>query len=392
MKFDANITHSFYYASTEFAGEAGFVAAVRHACPSAVFYEVDRAYDDPCIGQMQTAERFLHGGGQACKVSRFFVYEQTPQDAVTDWRMMLSFFPEVDVLAISFHYGLSDVSADHLIVLRQCGENRPFTFPDGPNTCIGIAYRLAKQLGLKAEADKCSFLCEITRFGAYEEIGRIEQDHAPLLYSFLTGDEGHRFVPETLARKRLCYQWGSRRFIRIYAFGQAFLFLNLLHTPDRADYLTHQAAFSTAAYGGCDPYFMMGSCPLTVNHGILFSVEYTMMLKTLIDSVALYQTDNNKKRRGSFYRHISATRSMRRKIIVVLERVERTEISEIGELSTVLLESQHIAPIVDKVKYLLELLEGDLSLLYSERNNMLVTFLTVLGLILAAWQIVLALI
>ena len=40
-----------------------------------------------------------------------------------------------------------------------------------------------------------------------------------------------------------------------------------------------------------------------------------------------------------------------------------------------------------QVKYLLELLEGDPSLIYSEHNNTLVTILTVLGLLLALWQI-----
>ena len=73
-----------------------------------------------------------------------------------------------------------------------------------------------------------------------------------------------------------------------------------------------------------------------------------------------------------------------------MEKVEQTEIAEIGELSSILLTSQHIVPIVEQVKYLLELLEGDLTLIYSERNNLLVTILTVLGLALAAWQIVLA--
>ncbi len=76
---------------------------------------------------------------------------------------------------------------------------------------------------------------------------------------------------------------------------------------------------------------------------------------------------------------------------MVLEKVEKTEISEIGQLSAMLLESQHIALIVDQVKYLLELLEGDLSLIYSEHNNLLVTVLTVLGLLLAVWQVILAL-
>jgi hypothetical protein len=76
---------------------------------------------------------------------------------------------------------------------------------------------------------------------------------------------------------------------------------------------------------------------------------------------------------------------------MVLEKVEQTQIAEIGELSSILLASQHIIPIVEQVKYLLELLEGDLTLIYSERNNILMTVLTVLGLLLASWQIFLAL-
>ena len=68
-----------------------------------------------------------------------------------------------------------------------------------------------------------------------------------------------------------------------------------------------------------------------------------------------------------------------------------TAIAEIGQLSNMLLDSQNISPIIDQVKYLLELLEADLSLIYSERNNMLVTALTLIGLLFAAWQIILAL-
>ena len=91
-----------------------------------------------------------------------------------------------------------------------------------------------------------------------------------------------------------------------------------------------------------------------------------------------------------YYTAAHQTRELRHKIIKVLEKVEQTQIAEIGELSTVMLDNQHIVPIVEQVKYLLELLEGDLTLIYSERNNALVTVLTVLGLLLAVWQVVLA--
>jgi len=47
------------------------------------------------------------------------------------------------------------------------------------------------------------------------------------------------------------------------------------------------------------------------------------------------------------------TGDFRRKIDLVLEKVEGGGIAEIDKLSFVLLESQNIFPIVDQVKYLL---------------------------------------
>ena len=49
--------------------------------------------------------------------------------------------------------------------------------------------------------------------------------------------------------------------------------------------------------------------------------------------------------------------------------------------------SQQIEPIIEKIKYLLELLESELDLLYQTSTNRLINFLTVAGLILAAIQV-----
>ena len=57
-------------------------------------------------------------------------------------------------------------------------------------------------------------------------------------------------------------------------------------------------------------------------------------------------------------------------------------ISEIGELEQLLLNSYHISPLIDSIKYLLELLESELELLYNQSTNRLVNFLTILSLIL----------
>ena len=68
--------------------------------------------------------------------------------------------------------------------------------------------------------------------------------------------------------------------------------------------------------------------------------------------------------------------------------MENLEISEIGEMEKVLLESQQINPIIEKIKYLLDLVESELDLLYQNSTNRLINILTVLGLILSVAGVV----
>lgn len=385
--FDANLSHAFYFSSTAFETESAFSNAVRRAYPDAVEYDYNNQYLQTYIQDLQTVHRFLHGGAQTYAVCRFFLQSPAPDlqaAGFCDWCAMLSFFPESGVLSLSFHFSLTDVSSDHLIVLRQSGQYRKYPFCDGKARSFSdLADEIADTLHIGGEVTEQSYLCEITKFGQYDSIPQIEAEHSDLLYGLLTGDEAYQFVPEEIIQERLVYHWGSRSFIRIYAFGQAFVFLNLIGSPDQIHYLAHQERFGTAAYGACDAYFRLGSCPLTVNHGILFAVEFVMMLKSLIDNVISYQSSFDGKLLGSFYGRIRETRDFRKRIIMVLEKTENIEITEMGELNAILLESQHISPIVERVKYLLELIESDLDLMYSERNNTLVTILTVLGLVLA---------
>lgn len=393
MNIDANISHAFYYTSALKKKKEDFAEKVKKIFKSAVRYDISMQTEDPYMKDMQTAEKFLHGGGQTYRVCRFFIndYKVNLEKAgFTGWTVLLSYFDEADIISLSFHYGLSDVTTDKIIGIRQSGANREYDFESGKESCASIAKKVSELLDLSKHVE-ISFLCEITKFGEYTDIKEIEEKEAHRIYGFLSGDEGYDFVPEGLVKERLQSAWGSRDFIKLYASRQAFLFLNLLNSSRCDDYLKRQTQFGTEIYGGCDPYFYMGTCPLTVNHGIMFSVEFVMVLKALINEVLIFQTEYQKKKISSYYRKIGETRSLRRKIIKVLEKIEITEISEIGELSAMLLVSQHIAPIVDQVKYLLELLEGDLTLVYSERNNLLITILTVLGLLLAFWQIYLGL-
>ena len=83
-------------------------------------------------------------------------------------------------------------------------------------------------------------------------------------------------------------------------------------------------------------------------------------------------------------------KAYRGELITTLNKVENLSISEIGELERVMLISQQIDPIIEKIKYLLELLESELDLLYSTNTNNLVNFLTAAGVCLTALGLILS--
>ena len=390
---DGNVSYAYYFAKTPWETGAAFEAAVTAAIPDTVRYSPDGSFEQSYIRDMQTVQEFLHGGGQTYEAIRFFLTDRQPDypaARLTGWCAMLTYLPNSGILVISFHCGFEDRDSDELIKLRQCGRYLKLPFADGEKSCEELKDRLCAKLHVDPAPTEESYLLEITRFGTEPDTDAVCDRHADLLYGLITGDEGYAFVPPDMVKDRLRYSWGSRNFIRLYAFGQGFVFFNFLHGEERERYLERQRVYGTAQYGGINPYFLMESCPLTVNHGILFSVEFVMVINCLVTGVISYQSTYGKGGQLTFYKRIRETRAFRRRVIIALEKVEDIGVAEIGELNVMLMESQHIAPIVEKVKSLLELLESDLELMYSERNNILVTALTLMGLILAGVQVLLA--
>ncbi|MBQ1375169.1 MAG: hypothetical protein IIY69_02695 [Clostridia bacterium] len=378
-----NISHAYYFISLRWESKKSFTDSIKARFPSAVVYDRTAQYKDaPHIADLQTAERFLHGGGQTYDAARVFL----PDMGCT----MLVFIPDSRVLCVSHHYSFKDKTSDELIALRQSGQFKPLSFPSFPSCSFDeLSGRLCGELGVEFKPVCKSFLLEITHMSPhYDTADELESAEMPLLYGLLSGDEGYAFVPQSVKLGGLAHTWGSRSYMRLYAYDEAFLFINLLDSRERSRYLMRQDEFGGKIYGGVDDYFKMGSCPLTVNHGILFSVEFVMALKALINGVSAYR--NRSRQHTSFYRRIKEAGDYRRRVLSVLQKAEGVEISEIGALGKVIQDSQRISPLVEKVKYMLELLEADLNLMYSERNNILITFLTVLGLLLAFMQVILA--
>jgi hypothetical protein len=141
-----------------------------------------------------------------------------------------------------------------------------------------------------------------------------------------------------------------------------------------------------------NPYFAMNAAIAGVNHGIIFSVELVMAIKTIAHRILEFQASFQKSRTGNFKNDIRRTKDYRRELISTLNRVENIDMTELGELEKVILTSQQITPIIDKIKYLLELLESELDLMYQTRTNTIANIIAVLGLILTLGSLALSLI
>ena len=113
-------------------------------------------------------------------------------------------------------------------------------------------------------------------------------------------------------------------------------------------------------------------------------------MKTIAHRILEFQASFQKSRTGNFRTDIRRTKDYRRELISTLNRVENIDMTELGELEKVILTSQQITPIIDKIKYLLELLESELDLMYQTRTNTIVNILTVLGLLLTIGSTVIA--
>lgn len=136
-----------------------------------------------------------------------------------------------------------------------------------------------------------------------------------------------------------------------------------------------------------NPYFLIDSNTAGVNHGILFSLEMVLVIKTICSRVINRQAQFYANNSSLLSRDIQRIKAYRGELIVILNKVENLQISEVRELERVLLRSYDIEPVIEKIKYLLEILESELELLYQTSTNRLINLLTIAGLVLAAIQV-----
>ena len=411
MLIDGNICYHFSFSI--FDEETGLRTddeqelreAVKRTFPDAVFMDAPEADDEPLFRDLKVGQNFLHGGGLPFECFRVLVknyrlefdIETVFSDGkrhrhfdVRNSAVFMTVFPKSDTVQVCVCLSVKDGTPDDFVYLRQVqGNGALLTNSDGRKLSVRDIFReVSGCLGRKVTDVAETYIVEVKQFGTYENVEEILEKEKKLIYGMMTGDEGWVHVPERMAEERLTNRWGSRDFMRLVSFGANSVFFNLFDSSDAINYRANRMDYDHNFYGDINPYFEMNSDIAGVNHGVLFSAELVMVIKTICNRILRRQADYYTGGQSSKLRsEIRKIKSYRGELITTLNRVENLEIAEIGEMERILLTSQQIDPIIEKVKYLLELLESELDLLYQTSTNRLINLLTVAGLVLAAIQV-----
>lgn len=395
VTFDGKISYIFYFSlfeEKEVTQRMGNLQQeIKAIYPNALFEDADcKIFQD-----FRTAQSFLHGNGLPFDCWRVLLCD-TPvtmeKASVHQLQILFTAFPEINIGKLTFNLQYQNASTSEMVYLHHCnGNGAKLSFPNKARYSVKEIYAMILQkLRFSGKSEQVAHLIELNRFGDLETMADILQTEKKRMYGIISGDEGWNHIPETLAAERIHTDWSSRDFVSFITFGSNFLLLNLIDSPAAKTYRKNQTNFGSAYYDGLNPYFALNPSIAGVNHGIIFAVELVMAIKTIAYRILEFQASFQKSRTGNFRADIRRTKDYRRELISTLNRVEHIDMTELGELEKVILTSQQITPVIDKIKYLLELLESELDLMYQTRTNNIVNLLTILGLILTVGSLILA--
>lgn len=275
----------------------------------------------------------------------------------------------------------------------QCSPAENFMSGERRLSIPGACGTLLKRYGFyDPTLGETGYVLEVNRFGDRIHALGLSANEMKCFYGMLTGDEGYVHVPVQLARDRMDQSWSSRDFVKAVVFNNSYLLINLNRDDTFRDYLARQYGFQYHYYSGINDYFTMDASTAGVNHGLFFSIETGLIVKTATDRMLEDRPDLDKPQGLILSDEIKDNKKRRIAMIKMLNRVETVSISELGELDTLVLRQLNTSERVESIRNLLELLESDLDLLYSTTTNRMVTFLTILGLMFALIQVIVGII
>ncbi len=350
------------------------------------------AKKDGILKDINIAENFLFGGYFKFPHKRYIMplEDLAHKDYIfSDTHIMITDFYDANVMGVSLNTCAQVPSVDALVYLRQIMLSGIGVTKDG-KSITQLINHILEPIGRNVNRAQNAYLVEINDFFGQSVLDDIFQNNKQAIYGMLTGDEGFEYVASEIVETRLSKNWSTREFVKAVIFRNNFMLFNLNKVGSIQQYQEHQARFGNEYYGAPNPYFFTDSATAGVNHGLLFSVEVGMVAKTITSSVLDRQAASTRLPKRNIGAEIRKGKELRRDLILTLNRLEDIGMAEMSELDSLIIKDLDVEPLVEKIKYLLELLESELDLLYQTSTNKLVNILTVAGLILSALQVVLA--
>lgn len=337
------------------------------------------------------AEGFLYGGNLHFPAIRHFRCTKVRSEKVdiADSHLIVSFYPSSGIIQVSINLTLEDVACDDFVFLHQVQCAGPgFFMIDGVSESIpGCCERIIRECGIKHfQPGATSIITEVNRFGICKDPQNLSLDEQRCLYGMLTGDEGYLHVPQPLVEERMAQSWTSRDFVRVIAFSSNYVLLNFNRGETYADYIDYQKPYADRYFGDLNEYFTMDAPTAGVNHGLFFSAETGQLIRT--GTQRLMGASSQVHAAHGFFvtDDIKRNKHIRAEMIRTLNKLDQMNITELGSLDDLVMESLDVSKKVENIRSLLELVESDLDLLYSTTTNRMVTLLTILGLLFALIQ------
>ena len=349
--------------------------------------------DDRIESDINTVQNFLFGKGLTFPCRRF-IYElpdvKSSAVALENAHMVISVYDDSKIMSAGIFFNVETDDPENIVYLRQIEmSDITFTMVDKEYSMKGLASVFIEALeGNPSEIEE-AFLLEVNQYNEEDDIDVVFDKYALPLYGMMTGDEGYEYVGRKCAVERLSNYWSTRNFARAVAFNNNFMLVNLNRGENAKSYMEHQAKYGEDFYGGGNPYFNVDALTSGVCHGLFFTVETGMVAKTIGADVLSRQVEKVHIKNVASANDISKTKVLRKDLILTLKRLEQIDIAELGALERMVMEGLDIIPLVEKLKYLLELLESELNLLYDTNTNLIVNAIAIVGLFLAVLQIVL---
>lgn len=349
---------------------------------------------DDIFDHLEIVENFLHGGKVPFRFKRMRIKGldlRFRKDAaisaadIEESGILITMFPEFNTVQLMFSFKAKNITPDELIFMRQNFDGAGLFASEkyGEHSVTDWQKIVVNAMNCGCKYPEKTYLLEIFRFAPYDNLDDILTNEPQRIYGMLCGDEGWEFVPEDMAEERISKSWGSRDFVKFIVCGNNSVLFHLVGSESWHRYQQRQNEFGTKAYNGVNEYFTRISDVAGINQGILISQEFVNAIRAKCNSIINMPRRIKRSGIGVLGKEIYRTKRLRSDLITTLNKVEDLRISEIGELEQLLMTGYKINPLIDNIKYTLELTESELDLLYQESTNNLVNILTVAGLLIS---------